>query len=205
MNQTTETDSQQQAHFGSLVLRKNDSSSSLDLEDIDTSSSNVFSTIDLNSANNTTNMASNHINDSIGYTSFGESSIGEPPSDSIPHSNAHHTSSKSNDGTSTHAAASTTAMNGSCNESSSNVPIISLFSELKLGNSSAVLTSAGEVSTKFAQKTVTTIETLRQWSKSAYKCTRQLVSEKLGKTDRTVDTELDASIEVRFNSFLIMK
>jgi hypothetical protein len=76
---------------------------------------------------------------------------------------------------------------------------------LKLGNSSAVLTSAGEVSTKFAQKTVTTIETLRQWSKSAYRCTRQLVSEKLGKTDRTVDTELDASIEVRFNIRLIMK
>jgi hypothetical protein len=90
-------------------------------------------------------------------------------------------------------------MNGSCNESASNVPIISLFNELKLANSSAVLSSAGEVSTRFAQKTVTTIETLRQWSKSAYKCTRQLVSEKLGKTDRTVDTELDASIEVGFD------
>jgi len=198
MNQTYETDAQQRGHFGSLALRKNDSSSSLDMEDIDTtSSSNVFSTIDLNSANNTTNMTSIHINDSIGYTSFGESSIGEPPADSVSHTNTNHTSSKSNDGTSsTHAAASTTAMNGSCNESASSVPIISLFNELKSGNSSAVLSSAGEVSSKFAQKTVTTIETLRQWSKSAYKCTRQLVSEKLGKTDRTVDTELDASIEV---------
>lgn len=44
-------------------------------------------------------------------------------------------------------------------------------------------------------KTVSTIENLKEWSKSAYKCTRQMVCEKLGKTSRTVDTELEIEIE----------
>ncbi|KAK8774570.1 ADP ribosylation factor interacting protein arfaptin isoform X1 [Amblyomma americanum] len=39
------------------------------------------------------------------------------------------------------------------------------------------------------------IEYLRQWSVSTYKCTRQMLSEKLGKGTRTVDTELEAQIE----------
>nr|XP_037276859.1 arfaptin-2-like isoform X7 [Rhipicephalus microplus] len=39
------------------------------------------------------------------------------------------------------------------------------------------------------------IDYLRQWSVSTYKCTRQMLSEKLGKGTRTVDTELEAQIE----------
>ncbi|KAM7300418.1 arfaptin-2 isoform X2 [Ixodes scapularis] len=40
------------------------------------------------------------------------------------------------------------------------------------------------------------IDYLRQWSVSTYKCTRQMLSEKLGKGTRTVDTELEAQIEL---------
>ncbi|CAF0705775.1 unnamed protein product [Brachionus calyciflorus] len=63
-----------------------------------------------------------------------------------------------------------------------------------LANTS-MMSSASEASSKFAMKTATTFETLKQWSKSAYKCTRQIVSEKLGKSSRTVDPELEAQIE----------
>ncbi|XP_064481341.1 arfaptin-2-like isoform X2 [Ornithodoros turicata] len=39
------------------------------------------------------------------------------------------------------------------------------------------------------------IDYLKQWSVSTYKCTRQMLSEKLGKGTRTVDAELEAQIE----------
>ncbi|XP_063233789.1 arfaptin-2 isoform X1 [Bacillus rossius redtenbacheri] len=39
------------------------------------------------------------------------------------------------------------------------------------------------------------IETIKNWSISTYKCTKQLMFEKLGKTSRTVDSELEAQIE----------
>lgn len=39
------------------------------------------------------------------------------------------------------------------------------------------------------------IDYLKQWSISTYKCTRQILSEKLGKGTRTVDIELEAQIE----------
>lgn len=39
------------------------------------------------------------------------------------------------------------------------------------------------------------IETIKNWSISTYKCTKQLMFEKLGKTSRTVDTELESQIE----------
>lgn len=42
-----------------------------------------------------------------------------------------------------------------------------------------------------------TIDKLKQWSRSAYKCTKQTIYEKLGKTTRTVDVELENQIEVR--------
>jgi hypothetical protein len=41
-----------------------------------------------------------------------------------------------------------------------------------------------------------TIDKLRQWGRSTYKCTKQTIYEKLGKTTRTVDVELDSQIEV---------
>jgi hypothetical protein len=41
-----------------------------------------------------------------------------------------------------------------------------------------------------------TIDKLKQWGRSTYKCTKQTIFEKLGKTTRTVDVELDTQIEV---------
>ncbi|CAF4840462.1 unnamed protein product [Pieris macdunnoughi] len=42
----------------------------------------------------------------------------------------------------------------------------------------------------------TKLENLKNWSVSTYKCTKQLLYEKLGKSSRTVDTELEAQIEM---------
>ncbi|XP_042207716.1 arfaptin-2-like isoform X3 [Homarus americanus] len=39
------------------------------------------------------------------------------------------------------------------------------------------------------------METIKSWSISTYKCTKQLLSEKLGKSSRTVDAELEGQIE----------
>lgn len=44
--------------------------------------------------------------------------------------------------------------------------------------------------------TVAKIEHLKNWSISTYKCTKQMISEKLGKSSRTVDTELESQIEL---------
>ncbi|XP_018496579.1 arfaptin-2 [Galendromus occidentalis] len=40
------------------------------------------------------------------------------------------------------------------------------------------------------------IEQIKQWSLSTYKCTRQILAEKMGKGIRTVDGELEANIEL---------
>ena len=53
------------------------------------------------------------------------------------------------------------------------------------------LTAAG---TRLAVKTVNTIDNIKQWSKTAYKCTKQIIQEKMGKTSRTVDPELESEI-----------
>lgn len=42
----------------------------------------------------------------------------------------------------------------------------------------------------------TKLESIRNWGVSTYKCTKQLLYEKLGKSSRTVDTELEAQIEM---------
>lgn len=39
------------------------------------------------------------------------------------------------------------------------------------------------------------METIKNWSISTYKCTKQLMFEKLGKSSRTVDSELESQIE----------
>lgn len=44
-------------------------------------------------------------------------------------------------------------------------------------------------------KTSSRIENLKNWSISTYKCTKQLMFEKLGKSSRTVDSELESQIE----------
>lgn len=50
-------------------------------------------------------------------------------------------------------------------------------------------------SSTFLKNSVSKIDTLKNWSISTYKCTRQLMLEKLGKSTRTVDSELEAQIE----------
>lgn len=40
------------------------------------------------------------------------------------------------------------------------------------------------------------LDKLKEWSRSTYKCTKQSIYEKLGKSTRTVDVELDSQIEV---------
>ncbi|XP_058855777.1 arfaptin-1-like isoform X4 [Acipenser ruthenus] len=40
------------------------------------------------------------------------------------------------------------------------------------------------------------LELVRKWSINTYKCTRQIMSEKLGRGSRTVDLELEAQIEI---------
>nr|CAG4649562.1 EOG090X0AQE [Scapholeberis mucronata]SVE93790.1 EOG090X0AQE [Scapholeberis mucronata] len=49
---------------------------------------------------------------------------------------------------------------------------------------------------EFKSATVAKIEHIRNWSISTYKCTKQIISEKLGKSSRTVDTELESQIEL---------
>nr|CAG4642697.1 EOG090X0AQE [Evadne anonyx] len=44
--------------------------------------------------------------------------------------------------------------------------------------------------------TVAKIENIRNWSISTFKCTKQLISEKLGKSSRTIDTELESQIDL---------
>ena len=39
------------------------------------------------------------------------------------------------------------------------------------------------------------LENIKDWSISTFKCTKQLLSERLGKSQRTVDVELEAQIE----------
>ena len=41
----------------------------------------------------------------------------------------------------------------------------------------------------------TKFESIKSWTISTYKCSRQTIFEKLGKTSRTVDSELEAQIE----------
>ncbi|KAM4808309.1 arfaptin-1 isoform 2-T2 [Rhinophrynus dorsalis] len=40
------------------------------------------------------------------------------------------------------------------------------------------------------------LELVRRWSLNTYKCTRQIISERLGRGSRTVDLELEAQIEI---------
>lgn len=55
--------------------------------------------------------------------------------------------------------------------------------------------SASSSTSEFLKNGASKIDSLKTWSISTYKCTRQIMLEKLGKTTRTVDTELEGSIE----------
>nr|CAG4634969.1 EOG090X0AQE [Alona affinis] len=54
----------------------------------------------------------------------------------------------------------------------------------------------GSNSSEVKSATVAKIQDIKNWSISTYKCTKQLISEKLGKSSRTVDTELESQIEL---------
>ncbi|XP_042858852.1 arfaptin-2-like [Penaeus japonicus] len=61
------------------------------------------------------------------------------------------------------------------------------------GGGGAVVRSPSSSSTSTSSSSK--MESLKTWSISTYKCTKQLISEKLGKSSRTVDTELETQIE----------
>lgn len=62
------------------------------------------------------------------------------------------------------------------------------------GQRQQLLSSSNSSEAKSA--TVAKIQDIKNWSISTYKCTKQLISEKLGKSSRTVDTELESQIEL---------
>ena len=177
----------QSAKFGELVIR--DVSSSLDEASVDEIQSG-FSTIDLNGMQaNETN--SNDNESDLGYTSFGIGHKIATVNDTSPELSTPGTPQKNTHSYSQQHQQQTNGMSGI------NINLSSILPQnLSTPTASSMLTSASEASTKFAMKTATTFETIRQWSKSAYKCTRQIVSEKLGKSNRTVDPELESQIEV---------
>ncbi|XP_070498713.1 arfaptin-2 [Chironomus tepperi] len=49
-------------------------------------------------------------------------------------------------------------------------------------------------SQEFLKNGATKIDTIKNWGISTYKCTRQVILEKVGKTDRTANTELEQQI-----------
>ncbi|XP_035229404.1 LOW QUALITY PROTEIN: arfaptin-2-like [Stegodyphus dumicola] len=53
-----------------------------------------------------------------------------------------------------------------------------------------------ESKARVAKPAQSKIDTIKQWSISTYKCTRQILSEKLGKGTRTIDAEMEAQIEL---------
>lgn len=56
--------------------------------------------------------------------------------------------------------------------------------------------SNGDFIPKTVQSAQSKIETIRSWSVNTFKCTKQYIAERLGKSSKTVDLELDAQIEV---------
>ncbi|XP_066488062.1 arfaptin-1 isoform X3 [Tiliqua scincoides] len=63
---------------------------------------------------------------------------------------------------------------------------------LRMQQKSGPVVLAEEVKNPAMEK----LELVRRWSLNTYKCTRQIISEKLGRGSRTVDLELEAQIEV---------
>lgn len=204
------------AKFGELAIRP----SSLDLNDEDDGGSgsgignnetdnfsNGFATIDLNGSNSPVDthkqpsIKSNFTNNSsLGYTSFGEA-IFEPGGGAhLPAKFSTAQYKISNNNTVTTILNNNNSSNINGNMDASNIDgnyskMNSLPTSLSNASGISMLTTASDASSKLALKTVSTIEMMKCWTKSAYKCTKQIVNEKLGKTNRTVDPELDASIE----------
>lgn len=182
----------QSAKFGELTLQP------LDDNDAFNDDQNVFSNIDLNGGqtpkasdsaeiseilndydnnNNKTSLKNNS-----SYTSFGEALSNKINSNMNQQTNQQNSPKKI---VPSESITSTDFVNINSRDYP-NEPSISPTS---------MLSSASDVSAKFATKTASTIESFRLWGKSAYKCTRQIVSEKLGKSSRTIDPELDVTID----------
>lgn len=188
-------------NFGELALRSPPES----IDDIDSDNQNGFSTIDLDGVQTPKTSDSMEINEILenesnkpnsikvdtSYTSFGEalsslpnngsklaSKVCEVSKASSPKQLPTSESITSNDFVHVKSAA---GYPGSTNGSTV--------------SPTSMLSSASDVSAKLATKTASTIESFRLWGKSAYKCTRQIVSEKLGKSSRTIDPELDVMID----------
>ena len=154
-------------------------------------------------------------NSSLGYTSFGETLINDnnnninmvnnnPNPQMIRSSTTQYKISNNNTTTTLIPNNDANIHNydgfGGISDSNS-LPFSTTFSN---GAGMSMLSTASDASTNIALKTVSTIEFLKQWSVSAYKCTRQIVNEKIGKTNKTVDPELDASIDVIYLFFLLL-
>ncbi|XP_076051981.1 arfaptin-2-like isoform X8 [Oratosquilla oratoria] len=78
------------------------------------------------------------------------------------------------------------------------VPAASYGSPGSTATSPVPLTSPGsgsENGSAVVRPPQSKMDTIKTWSIATYKCTRQLISEKLGKSSRTVDSELEGQIE----------
>ena len=150
--------------------------------------------------NNHSTKTNNH--DSFNYTSFGEPA--KPTSNENGYAvrpNGVENSSQNVTEPSSPSRVlnvSSNSINSTFNSSNTNNSPSMFSINLSQASATSMLSSASEASTKLVSKTATTLESLKQWSKSAYKCTKQIVSEKMGKTNRTVDPEPEASIDVSF-------
>lgn len=133
---------------------------------------NGFSTIDLNAGVQTPDSS---------YTSFGET---------INHFSYNQTNSSQLELTNNNSTNNPTT--------TSSTSFGSTFNPLNSSPSVSMISSTSDASSRLSSRSILTFETLKQWGKSAYKCTRQIVSEKLGKSRRTIDPELDLIIEVNF-------
>lgn len=70
------------------------------------------------------------------------------------------------------------------------------FAAAASSSSSQNGSGGGGGSNDFLKNGASKIDTIKNWSISTYKCTRQLMMERLGKSSRTVDSELEAHIEL---------
>lgn len=89
------------------------------------------------------------------------------------------------------------AIDHSNNQRPATLPVESPFGPPNGENvtrTSQVLTTIGQPPSSSSPKP-SPIDSFKEWSVSTYKCTKQLVNEKLGKCHRTVDVELEAEIE----------
>lgn len=171
-----------------------------------------FSTIDLNgthpSSTSSASMMSsasrgNGVRADLSYTSFerataAANSFSNPTPPMYNHNQYHHsTAIKSQHGSPSSSSSPITPNGGMLSSSMSS----SSSASMSAGGSSSLpptnlISTAGEVSSRLASKTANTLEHIRLWSKSAYKCTKQIVSEKLGKSARTVDPDIENAIDV---------